>query len=156
MNPIQRVGIRVECHDDFILHTIAVEHGGYFLAGLSLQANKCVHFVLFLSDNRSCRIKRNSRIALDVDHPDDSYLCILFQTVAVSAQTLFHIGLAWHGKHNYVALILQFLDKTLPAYQSCLVVVGSDEEQPLTQWRVGIHGNDRNASPDGAVDVILH
>ncbi len=156
LNPIQRIGISVEGHNDFVLHTVIAEHSGYFFAGLRLQTDECVHFVFFLSNNRGCRIERNSRIALDIDHPHDFDLCILFQAVAISAQTLFHIGLARHCKYHYVALVLQFLDKALSSHQSCLVVVGSDEEQPLTQGRIGIHRNDRDSSADGAVNVILH
>src|SRR5579872_7225019 len=155
LNPIKRVLVCIHCDDGLSGDVIAIEHASDFFSGLRFETDKAVNLVAFLAYDLSRRVESDPRIALNVDDASNFDFRRAGERVFVAAQTILQVRLVGHGEDDHVALALQLLRQAKSAGESRLIIVGTDEEQALARWSIGVNRDDRDAGRDRLVDAVF-
>jgi len=100
-------------------------------------------------------VESNPWITLDVHHFYNLDSGILAEREFVAIQPFHQVRLSWHGEDHDVTLTVDLLGRHTASHHARLVVVGANEQQPLTAGRVGVQRDHRNSRADGCVDVAL-
>ena len=69
--------------------------------------------------------------------------------------TILQVGLSGHGENDNIALALEFLRQALPPNKTGLVVVGTDEKEPLAGRCIRVHCDHGNTRGHRLVNAVF-